>query len=220
MYHNRDYRKCQFEFCDGKKRIEELEAENAALKQAELSRCAKVCLAEERLIEAQHRIKQLREALEQVVATSELSLKEIGDYMRITGTASMAASEGTTRSFEDLKRIKELLTLPDSTAELDAALKKDAERYRFIKSVQPTPEGYDAATVERLVQERDKANVYPPEPLRWLYSHCTAIGMTCKSDSGKWEHDIALFTINQKNQLTAMTQERDELVAIIKEKKK
>lgn len=25
------------------------------------------------------------------------------------------------------------------------ALRRDAERYRFIKSVQPTPEGYDAA---------------------------------------------------------------------------
>ncbi len=213
MYHNRDYRKCQFEFCDGKKRIEELEAENAALKQAELSRCAKVCLAEERLIEAQHRIKQLREALEQVVATSELSLKEIGDYMRITGTASMAASEGTTRSFEDLKRIKELLTLPDSTAELDAALKKDAERYRFVKSVQPTPEGYDAATVERLVQERDANAAY----FEAYHQLRVAVNAAYPQDPYQLAEDVPAL---MQQQLTAMTQERDELVAIIKEKKK
>jgi hypothetical protein len=38
----------------------------------------------------------------------------------------------------------------------------------------------------------------PPPELTWLYTHCRAIGMDCKSDSGKWEHDIALFTIRQK----------------------
>ena len=32
------------------------------------------------------------------------------------------------------------------------------------------------------------------KPLAWLYTHCLAIGMTKKSDSGLPEHDIALFT--------------------------
>ena len=33
-----------------------------------------------------------------------------------------------------------------------------------------------------------------PQELLWLYTHCCAIGMKHKSDSGKLEHDIALFT--------------------------
>jgi hypothetical protein len=41
----------------------------------------------------------------------------------------------------------------------------------------------------------DNAKLPPPE-LTWLYTHCRAIGMTCKSDSEKWEHDMALFTSN------------------------
>lgn len=32
------------------------------------------------------------------------------------------------------------------------------------------------------------------QELLWLYTHCCAIGMKHKSDSGKLEHDIALFT--------------------------
>lgn len=37
--------------------------------------------------------------------------------------------------------------------------------------------------------------------LRWLHSHCHAIGMTRKSDSGKPEDDIALFTVIQKERI-------------------
>lgn len=33
----------------------------------------------------------------------------------------------------------------------------------------------------------------PPPELTWLYTHCKAIGMDCKSESEKWEHDIALY---------------------------
>lgn len=36
----------------------------------------------------------------------------------------------------------------------------------------------------------------PSPELTWLYSHCRALGMTCKSDSGKWEEDMALFVSN------------------------
>jgi hypothetical protein len=43
----------------------------------------------------------------------------------------------------------------------------------------------------------------PPPELTWLYTHCRAIGMTCKSDSGKWEEDICLWTINLTNALNA-----------------
>ena len=40
--------------------------------------------------------------------------------------------------------------------------------------------------------------------LTWLFTHCLAIGMDCKSDSGKWEHDIALFTSNQKKEIESL----------------
>lgn len=44
-----------------------------------------------------------------------------------------------------------------------------------------------------------------PDPaLTWVYTHCRAIGMTCKSDSGRWEHDIALFTSNQQEDITKL----------------
>jgi predicted Zn-ribbon and HTH transcriptional regulator len=36
------------------------------------------------------------------------------------------------------------------------------------------------------------------KPLVWLWTHCRAIGMTKKSDSGSMEDDIALFTIDLK----------------------
>lgn len=45
---------------------------------------------------------------------------------------------------------------------------------------------------------------FPPPELTWLYTHCRAIGMTCKSDSGKWEHDIALFTINLQEEIKTL----------------
>lgn len=37
--------------------------------------------------------------------------------------------------------------------------------------------------------------------LIWLYTHCKAIGMSEKSDSGKLEEDIALFTIRLQEQI-------------------
>lgn len=47
----------------------------------------------------------------------------------------------------------------------------------------------------------------PSAELTWLYSHCRAIGMDCKSESGLWEHDIALFTINQKQKIEELEEE-------------
>lgn len=46
-----------------------------------------------------------------------------------------------------------------------------------------------------------KISSFPPPELTWLYTHCRAIGMVDKSDSGKWEHDIALFTIKQQERI-------------------
>lgn len=119
MYSTRDYRKCEAQFCDGKKRIEELEAENAALKD-HLSDAQEIiqrmmvenaALKEERdefmvmakdgtviCCQQQHRIKQLREALE--------------------------------KPYWDNNAV-EILALPDSTAELDAVM-KDAERFNLM----------------------------------------------------------------------------------------
>ena len=43
--------------------------------------------------------------------------------------------------------------------------------------------------------------------LTWLFTHCLAIGMDCKSDSGKWEHDIALLTSNQKKEIESLREQ-------------
>lgn len=53
----------------------------------------------------------------------------------------------------------------------------------------------------------------PSAELTWLFTHCRAIGMTKKSDSGKWEDDIALFTID----LLQKTKAIDELLKLITE---
>lgn len=64
-------------------------------------------------------------------------------------------------------------------------------------------EGIGARDIEQVLRYVDewRASTYPeaqvPTPeLTWLYTHCKALGMNCKSDSGKWEHDIALFVSN------------------------
>lgn len=44
----------------------------------------------------------------------------------------------------------------------------------------------------------------PPPELTWLFTHCRAIGMTKKSDSGKWEHDIALFTCDLQEEIASL----------------
>lgn len=53
----------------------------------------------------------------------------------------------------------------------------------------------------------------PSPELTWLYSHCRAIGMTCKSDSGKWEQDIALFTQLLKDEIASLKAEPAQVVA-------
>lgn len=53
----------------------------------------------------------------------------------------------------------------------------------------------------------ETAGKLPPPELTWLYTHCRAIGMDCKSDSGKWEHDIALFTTNLTDELRRLRAE-------------
>ena len=49
----------------------------------------------------------------------------------------------------------------------------------------------------------------PPKELLWLYTHCCAIGMNKKSDSGKLEHDIALFTAD----LCTLLEKAEEVIA-------
>lgn len=61
-------------------------------------------------------------------------------------------------------------------------------------------DAWQAACASRQ-EEIDVGNTLPSPALTWLYSHCVAIGMTCKSTSGLWEHDIALFTAGQKEEI-------------------
>lgn len=51
-----------------------------------------------------------------------------------------------------------------------------------------------------------------PQELLWLYTHCCAIGMKHKSDSGKLEHDIALFTA----ELCALLEKAEEALKGVK----
>ena len=67
--------------------------------------------------------------------------------------------------------------------------------------------GIDAA---KRIAELEAQTKCPPAVLTWLFTHCRAIGMTCKSVSGKWEEDIALFTINQKQRIAELEAELDE----------
>jgi hypothetical protein len=80
---------------------------------------------------------------------------------------------------------------------------------------------YSASELQRLIDQRDRLlaeqdqriaelepqTKYPPAALAWLFSHCRAIGMTNKSDSGKWEEDIALFTVDQKQRIAELEAE-------------
>lgn len=54
---------------------------------------------------------------------------------------------------------------------------------------------YAAPQLSQPLAERNQPD------LVWLYTHCKAIGMDCKSDSGKISHDICLYTINQKQRI-------------------
>ncbi len=64
-----------------------------------------------------------------------------------------------------------------------------------------------------MVRENALRNPRLPSPeLTWIYTHCRAIGMVDKSDSGKWEHDIALFTQNQASRIKELEVEVERLV--------
>ena len=56
---------------------------------------------------------------------------------------------------------------------------------------------------------KDKQNT-PNNELMWLFTHCRAIGMLKKSDSGKMEHDIALFTADLKEENDRLCLELEE----------
>jgi hypothetical protein len=60
---------------------------------------------------------------------------------------------------------------------------------------------------------KPEAKHLPPKELSWLYSHCKAIGMNCKSDSGKWEDDIALFTTNLQDEIKALKEQAEQAPA-------
>lgn len=49
----------------------------------------------------------------------------------------------------------------------------------------------------------------------WLYTHCKAIGMECKSVSGRWDHDIALFTAKLKAERDAAQSRVRELEGVV-----
>lgn len=110
------------------------------------------------------------------------------------------------------------LAAPSPTRESlsDAAIRgirqRGGIRYSSLQSCD------DIAAIHFAREVLEAAAALPP--LTWLYTHCKAIGMTCVSDSGKWEHDIALFTINLKEELRAALatprQTEDDDIALLK----
>jgi hypothetical protein len=52
-------------------------------------------------------------------------------------------------------------------------------------------------------------------PLAWLYTHCRAIGMSCRSESGKMAHDIALFTMNLQEEIRVQTENVNEISLVM-----
>jgi len=60
-----------------------------------------------------------------------------------------------------------------------------------------------ARKLERELSAARSALVEKGRPLRWLLSHCLAIGMAEKSIQDTPEHNIALFTINLKERAKA-----------------
>lgn len=51
--------------------------------------------------------------------------------------------------------------------------------------------------------------------LTWLFTHCRAIGMVNKSESGKWEEDIALFTSELSEEVKRLKREnRQHLIEL------
>lgn len=58
---------------------------------------------------------------------------------------------------------------------------------------------HDAALMlESLAESAERVREAEKE-LLWLVSHCRALGMTKKSNSGKLEHDVALFAADLKD---------------------
>lgn len=68
-------------------------------------------------------------------------------------------------------------------------------------------------------QMQARVDAVPPPELTWIYTHCRAIGMTRQSESGKWEHDIALFTMDLKERAAAAEAALERARALIDELK-
>jgi hypothetical protein len=83
--------------------------------------------------------------------------------------------------------------------------KTDADRCKVAKAYRSIP--WDDG--EAMSEQVDVVGAVVP--LTWLYTHCRAVGMTCVSDSGKWEHDIALFIVNLQAEITALRERVAEL---------
>lgn len=62
----------------------------------------------------------------------------------------------------------------------------------------------DRAHVTRLQAEVERLRL---NQFAWLWTHCRAIGMTEKSQSGTMEHDICHFTITLQSENAALQQE-------------
>lgn len=102
------------------------------------------------------------------------------------------------------------------TAEL-AALRKEVEELLEANKWLSAAQANVSVIAERDALESKIADLtmYPPDALTWIFTHCRAIGMECKSDSGKWEHDIALFTSNLKAERDSLAEQLEAARKVI-----
>lgn len=102
--------------------------------------------------------------------------------------AALLAREAAMR--EENERLRSIV--PEALEKMNDDLCDDNERLRAALASAP---GEAPAPAE--------APAVPSADMTWLWTHCRAIGMNKKSDSGLWHHDIALFTIDLKTALAS-----------------
>lgn len=111
---------------------------------------------------------------------------------------------------------------PDTRAAFEAHYRKECGMPDDVAIQWDTPyiaaawDGWQSALTWQAATEVAKADdaKLPPPELTWLYSHCRAIGMDCKSNSGKWEEDICLWTINLTNEIRNLRAEAAKATGI------
>jgi len=156
-------------------------------------------------LEAAEKIESLEKELEAV-------LKD-----RVALAAGLDAERGKVSLLrEALRNLRDAVDtspwMPKKSAEMVKAAVEDAERLGYflppsnddVEAVvqrvmalvyKALPDWEHANSIEQAIRAELGSQKLPQKELVWLYTHCRAIGMNCHSDSGRFEEDMALFTM-------------------------